>query len=57
VVFDRPSLEMVHRWQLASQHGIAHLITMPHVTKEQIDRLVDELARMSPVGPKRKAEP
>jgi histidine decarboxylase len=56
VVFDRPSPEMVHRWQLAAQHNIAHLITMPHVTREQIDRLVDELARKSPVPATPKAK-
>jgi histidine decarboxylase len=57
VVFDRPSPEMAHRWQLAAEHNIVHLITMPHVTTEQIDRLVDELARRSPVTttPKAKA--
>ena len=44
VVFDRPSLPMIHKWQLAVQDGAAHVITMPHVTREQIDRFVADLA-------------
>jgi len=44
VVFDRPSKEVCHKWQLAVQHDIAHVITMPHVTREHIDRLADDLA-------------
>lgn len=43
VVLDRPSDELVRRWSLASQHKIAHVITMPHVTRDQIDRLVRDL--------------
>jgi histidine decarboxylase len=44
VVFDRPSAELVGRWQLAVQGELAHLITMPHVTREIIDRVVDDVA-------------
>ena len=44
VVFDRPSLGIVQKWQLAVQHGAAHIITMPHVTRDQIDRFVADLA-------------
>ncbi|MSR32183.1 MAG: histidine decarboxylase [Gemmataceae bacterium] len=43
VVFDRPGEEITSRWQLASQNKISHLIAMPHVKKEQIDRLADDL--------------
>jgi histidine decarboxylase len=44
VVFDRPSMKMIKKWQLAVQDGSAHIITMPHVTREQIDRFVADLA-------------
>jgi histidine decarboxylase len=52
VVFDRPSPAIVHKWQLAVQHGVAHIITMPHVTREQLDRFVADLAHdESPAAP------
>jgi histidine decarboxylase len=44
VVFDRPSATLVGKWQLAVQNDVAHLITMPHVTRRLIDRLVDDIA-------------
>ena len=45
VVFDRPSPEIVSKWQLASRATISHLIAMPHVTNKDIDELVVDLAR------------
>ena len=45
VVFDRPTPDVVSRWQLAVQRDIAHVITMPHVTRSQIDRLAGDIAR------------
>ncbi len=39
VVFDRPSEALVRKWSLAAHRGIAHLIAMPHVTREMADRL------------------
>jgi len=45
VVMERPSDEVVSQWQLAVQGKIAHVITMPHVTREQMDRLVDDIAK------------
>lgn len=48
VVFDRPPPPFVGKWQLAVQGKMAHLITMPHVTRQLIDRLVDELAGRAP---------
>jgi histidine decarboxylase len=52
VVFDRPSPAIVHKWQLAVQHGVAHIITMPHVTRDQLDRFVADLAHdESPAAP------
>ncbi|WP_019504461.1 histidine decarboxylase [Pleurocapsa sp. PCC 7319] len=49
VVFDRPLASVTQRWQLACQGGISHLITMPHVTTIQIDRLVDDIKAVKPV--------
>lgn len=43
VVFKRPSEEVVQKWQLAVSGDITHLITMPNVTKEQIDALIADL--------------
>ena len=40
VVFPRPSAFVLSKWQLAPLGDIAHLITMPHVTREMIDRVV-----------------
>lgn len=45
VVFDRPSAEVTNRWQLACQGRISHVITMPHVTRTQIDSLVADIER------------
>jgi histidine decarboxylase len=44
VVFERPSLPLVHQWQLAVHHEWAHIITMPHVTRAMIDRLAADVA-------------
>ncbi len=43
VVFPRPSMRLIQRWQLAVHNESAHLITMPHVTRNQVDRLVEDL--------------
>jgi histidine decarboxylase len=45
VVFDRPRPAIVSAWQLAVQNDIAHVITMPHVTRAHIDRLAADIAR------------
>jgi histidine decarboxylase len=42
VVVPRPSAAILNRWQMAPEHGIAHIITLPHVTREVIDTLVAE---------------
>ena len=44
VVFPRPSEDVIRRWQVAPQRGIAHIITMPHVTRSMVDRLVCDVA-------------
>ena len=42
VVFPRPTATVVSKWQLAPYRDIAHLITMPHVTREMVDGFVDD---------------
>ncbi len=44
VVFPRPSDEIIRKWQIAPFQDIAHIITMPHVTEELVDALVDDVA-------------
>ncbi len=45
VVFPKPSDEVVRKWQIAPYEDIAHLITMPHVTREIVDAVVDDVQR------------
>ena len=45
VVLPRPSDEVVRKWQMAPEGDIAHIITMPHVTREMIDEIVRDCAR------------
>ena len=47
VVFPKPSAEVVRKWQLAPYEDIAHLIAMPHVTRETIDAVVDDCPESS----------
>ena len=42
VVFPKPAAEVIHKWQIAPYEDIAHVITMPHVTRETIDAVVDD---------------
>lgn len=43
VVFDKPNKKVCEKWQLATQGLHAHIICMPSVTKERIDRFLDDL--------------
>ena len=43
VVFPRPSDDVVRKWQIAPYEDIAHIITMPNVTREAIDAVVDDV--------------
>lgn len=43
VVFPKPSQEVLDRWQIAVYKKIAHIITMPHVTKELINKVVKDM--------------
>lgn len=43
VVFHRPSIQLVRKWQLATEGPISHIICMPHVTQDRIERFAEEL--------------
>ena len=45
VVIPRPGREVLQRWQIAPSHDIAHIITMPHVTRAMIDAVVADVAQ------------
>jgi histidine decarboxylase len=49
VVFDRPAPDVTRDWQLACQGTLSHLITMPHVTPNHIDRLVADIQAAEPL--------
>ena len=42
VVFPKPPEPVFRKWMIAPYEDIAHVITMPHVTREVIDELVDD---------------
>ena len=43
VVFPRPAAAILEKWQLAVQEDFAHIMVMPHVTREKIDELVADI--------------
>lgn len=43
VVFPRPSQQVMDKWQIAPYKSIAHIICMPHITKEIVDELVADM--------------
>lgn len=45
VVFPRPGGEVIDRWQIAPSRDIAHIITMPHVTRAMVDCAVADVAQ------------
>lgn len=46
VVFNRPSKELIKKWQLAPYKDIAHIVVLPHVTKKWIDRFIKDFKEM-----------
>ena len=42
VVFTLPSASVFEKWQIAPEGDEAHIITMPHVTRDMIDELVQD---------------
>lgn len=47
VVFPRPALAVLDKWQIAVQDDIGHMIVMPHITRGQIDELVTDFVTHS----------
>ena len=45
VVFPQPPEEVRDKWQLASAGGSSHLICMPHIQREQVDELIDDIRK------------
>ena len=43
VVFPRPATAVLEKWQLAVQEDFAHIMVMPHVTREKIDELIADI--------------
>ena len=43
VVFPRPGEEVLKRWQMAPNRDIAHIITVPHLTRATIDAVVADV--------------
>ena len=50
VVFDRPADAVVQKWHLATEGPLAHLVAMPHGTREQVDELARDVANQRPAG-------
>ncbi len=44
VVFPRPSEKIVRKWQLAVEGEVAHIITLPHVSRKILDRAIREIS-------------
>jgi histidine decarboxylase len=44
VVFPNPGKEVIARWQIAPSGSVAHIITLPHVTRAMIDGVVADVA-------------
>ena len=42
VVFPKPSAQVIRKWQMAPYEDIAHMLTMPQITRETIDAVVDD---------------
>lgn len=47
VVFPRPKSALPEKWQIAVFEDIAHIITMPHVTRDMVDGVVADIAELS----------
>ena len=43
VVFTRPAENIINKWQLATQGDSSHIICMPHISKQQVDRLISDI--------------
>ena len=45
VVFPQAAPPIREKWQLASSHGLSHVICMPHISRRKIDELLAEMQR------------
>lgn len=45
VVFDKGKMEVIRKWQLATEGKYSHLIIMPQVTKDIVDQFIEEYCR------------
>ncbi|MAF25936.1 histidine decarboxylase, partial [bacterium] len=43
VVFPRPKDSLAKKWKLAVQDDIAHIICMPQITKETVNKIIDDV--------------
>jgi histidine decarboxylase len=43
VVFERPTADVAQKWQIPVYGDIAHVCTLSHITREQLDDLIDDL--------------
>ena len=43
VIFPQPSSMVCSKWQLASANGSSHVVCMPHVTRAQVDELLQDI--------------
>jgi histidine decarboxylase len=43
VVFPKPSSKIIYKWQLAIHDDIAHVVVMPHVTKDVLDLFIADM--------------
>jgi histidine decarboxylase len=43
VVFERPSSDIIKKWQLACENNISHIIILNHVTKEMLDEFIQDI--------------
>ena len=43
VVIPRPADSVLAKWQIAPYRDIGHIITLPHVSEQQIDQVVEDI--------------
>lgn len=43
IVFDKVAPKVLSKWQIAVSNNIAHIISMPHIKKAQIDKFIAEV--------------
>ena len=40
--------QLIDKWQLATAEGISHIMLMPYLTKQHVDRFVADVAKTQP---------